>query len=223
MCFSLGSNDMSRSPLYSPVEWSRSGHGREIQFFATDCEVRQWFDQLPEEYGPYCIWGTRLIREKHKHVRELFSNPLEDWLRALGGDLSTNLNVPTQFFLRSETLHPTLPIDESVRDRANQWASVNGLVLVQHRAQRGGRRLASRIAVTDEIKKCSTGEKRSLASRAVVFDTLKNAIRRDLKYTTIQMFKDGHKEEDGVQLMSEGAAKLARQGYFARIPGRPIR
>jgi hypothetical protein len=33
--------------LYDPVEWERAGRGSELQFFATDAEVKEWLGQPP--------------------------------------------------------------------------------------------------------------------------------------------------------------------------------
>lgn len=221
MYSSWGTDQMSaREAIYNPIEWFRAGRGRELQFFATDSEVRQWFHDLPGHYAPYSIWGARLVQRYGEHVREAFSYPLEQWLRALVGETTHVPSMPEQYFLRAEALIPPLPLDDVVAQHANEWASVNGLVLVQHGAARSGRRLASRIAVTDKIKNRSTGEVLSLKDRAAVFDSLQTKIRSHLRYTTIQIFKDGHEEEDRVQLMTEAAAELARTGFFARMPGR---
>jgi hypothetical protein len=210
----------TRVTLHSPIEWTRVGRGRELQFFSTDFEVRQWFHDLPGHYAPYSIWGTRLAQRNREHVREAFSIPLEQWLCALAEDTVHASSMPEQCFLRAEALIPSLPQSEEVVQHANEWASVNGLVLVQHGAARSGRRLASRIAVTDKIKNRSTGEMRPLKDRSAVFDFLQMKIRTHLRYTTIQVFKDGHEEEDRVQLMTEAAAELARAGFFARMPCR---
>jgi hypothetical protein len=224
MYSSSGTDQMTtRVTIYNPMEWSRVGRGRELQFFATDSEVRQWFHELPEHYAPYSIWGARLLQRNRDHMREAFSYPLEQWLCALVGDKTHVPSMPEQFFLRAEALIPPLPLDDVVAQHANDWASGNGLVLVQHGAARSGRRLASRIAITDKIKNRSTGEVRSLKDRAAVFDSLQMKIRSHLRYTTIQVFKDGHEEEDSVQLMTEAAAELARTGFFARMPGRLAR
>jgi hypothetical protein len=38
---------------YDPSEWQRQGRGKELQFFATDDEVRGYLKGLPPQHGPY--------------------------------------------------------------------------------------------------------------------------------------------------------------------------
>lgn len=213
---------MGTPQIYDPAEWSRVGRGRELQFFATDAEVLKWFDMLPEEYAPYTIWGSRLLQRNGEHERVLFSYPLEKWRDALGCGRPVGSPAPKQFFLHAAELMPPLPADEEAASRANEWASLNGLVLVQHGATRAGRQLASRISVTDKIKNRSSGEVVSLKSRTVIFDALRTMIELDLRFTSMQVFGDGHEEEDGLQLMTTEAAQLAAEGHFIRRPGRRV-
>jgi hypothetical protein len=208
---------MAAPQIYHPTDWSRAGRGRELQFFATDRELLTWFDALPDENAPYTIWGSRLVRRDIEHERVLFRYSLEEWTHALAA------GWPDQFFLHAAKLISPLPVDEEAAPRANEWGSLNGLVLVQHGSTRAGKRLASRIAVTDKIRNRSSGKTVSIKERALVFDALRTMIETDLCFTSIQVFRDGHEEEDNVQLMTAEAAQLAAEGYFIRRPGRRIK
>jgi hypothetical protein len=208
---------MAASQIYHPTDWSRAGRGRELQFFATDGELLTWLDALPDEYAPYTMWGSRLVRRDIEHERVLFRYSLKEWTHALAA------SRPSQFFLHAANLIPPLPENKETAQRANEWGSLNGLVLVQHGSTRAGKRLASRIAVTDKIRNRSSGKIVSLQERAIVFDVLRAMIETNLCFTSIQVFGDGHEEEDNVQLMTTEAARLAAAGYFVRRPGRQLK
>lgn len=207
---------MGTPQVYDPAEWSRAGRGRELQFFATDADVRRWLDHLPDQYAPYMTWGSRLVKRAGDYGPMLFCYPLNQWGRGV-------VETPEQFFLHTSALMPPLPKHAETAQSANEWASLNGLVLVQHGASREGKRLESRLAVTDKIKNRVTGNIVSLRDRAVVFDTLRMMVKSDLCFTSIQVFKDGHEEEDDTQMMTADAAELAAKGYFVRRAGRPVK
>lgn len=213
---------MGTMQLYQPPEWSRSGRGRELQFFATDAEVEEWLGHLSDDYAPYSAWVSRLVRRNGTYQRTLSCFPLDEWLRAHKDGGQDVPSLADQFFLHAAAVMPALPTDEAVARHANEWASLNGLVLVQHGATRAGRQLASRVAVTDRIKNRSSGKVVSLKDRTVVFDALCKMIETELRFTSIQVFRDGHEEEDASQLMTAEAADLAAAGRFVRRPGRRI-
>ena len=206
-----------RTQIYDPAEWCRAGRGLELQFYATDTEVQQWLGSLPTRYGPYTVWGSRLTKQNNKYRRVTFSYSLDEWLR-----VPDSTATPDQFFLHAEALMPKLPLGDNVAQHANEWASLNGLVLVQHGATRSGQQLVSRISMTDRIRNRSTGELKSLKDRTALFGTLRKMIEGQLCFTTVQVFKDGHEEEDRVQLMTAAAADLAGAGFFVRRPDRRL-
>jgi hypothetical protein len=213
---------MGTNQIYDPATWSRAGRGRELQFFATDDEVQHWISQLPGEYGPYSIWGTHLEKHEHGYERTLFLHPLTERARALVTPSMDGSSPPEQFFVHAAAIMPELPTHRDAARSANEWGTLNGLVLVQHGSTRAGRRLVSRIAVADKLKNRESGKVVSLKDRNVVFDALRAMIEGRLCFTTIQVFKDGHEEEDGSLLMTLKAAKLARRGYFVRKAGRRL-
>ena len=213
---------MGTVQIYQPAEWSRAGRGRELQFFATDVEVQHWLGHLPEQYAPYTVWGSRLVKRERQYERALFCCPLDEWARAVAGVSEEGPSPPDQFFLHAAAVMPGLPTDDAAAQHANEWASLNGLVLVQHGSTRAGRKSASRVAVTDKIKNRMSGKVVSLGDRTVVFDALRTMVERELRFTSIQVFKDGHEEEDDSQLMTAEAAELAATGHFVRRPGRQI-
>jgi hypothetical protein len=61
-----------------------------------------------------------------------------------------------------------------------------------------------------------------LTSQARVFDLLEEEIRPRLRFAAIQVFADGHEEEDRTQRITEAAAADAREGRFDRKLGRRL-
>lgn len=213
---------MSAPQLYNPAEWSRSGRGRELQFFAADSDMYKWLNALPEQYAPYTIQGSRLTKHsdnKYRHVS--FCYQLSEW----GGEMGTPIgsSVLDEFFLHSAMLMPQLPLEDGVIERANDWAPLNGLTLIQHGAKRSGLQLESRIATVTKIQNRRTGKKVALQDRNAIFDVLHKMIKKELCFSSIQVFKDGHEEESSLQMMTADAAQLAAEGYFVRRPGRRLR
>lgn len=208
--------------LYTPDNWHRSGRGAELQFFATDEEVRRWLESLPTKFGRCTLlYESQSDRAPAKGSYQVC--PLDDWLRSLSGSETSRAIPFSQFFLQAEALTPVIPHIGKTFTDVNALAVINGLMLVQHGATRSGRRLASRVAVARSITNNVTGEVRDLSDRTLIFDELRRRIRKALAHTSLQVFRDGHEEEDRVQMMTDAAADLARTGFFSRKPGAPVR
>jgi hypothetical protein len=183
--------------------------------------MHQWLSDMPRQFGPYSIYGSWLVKRNRKHQRVLFNYQLGEYLDLLSGKASRITRPTHQFFLHAAAVMPIISLDDAV-GQENDFASVNALVLIQHGAFRSGRQLPSRIAVTDEIRNKESGEVLQLKDRAVVFDTLRDMVKSKLCFNSIQVFRDGHEEEDDTELMTAEAAELAVSGHFVRRPGRPI-
>jgi hypothetical protein len=74
--------------IYDPNEWRRRGRGRELQFFATDKEIVQFFQALPTEWGPYYILTIEPVAKNgHRYRYGSFVNSLDEWLSSTFADL----------------------------------------------------------------------------------------------------------------------------------------
>jgi hypothetical protein len=198
---------------YDVDEWQRHGRGRELQFFATDDEVRDYLKSLPPEFGPYDLVGSRLVSKGRAYEPEPYVVSIDDFIDNLGE------SAVSQAWVRPAAILPAISLEKVAVDA---WCSVNGLVLLQHGGWRRERkREASRIAVVDRIVNARSGAVVGLVRQAAVFDALKKRIKRDLKFTSVHTFRDGHEEESSLQLMTAAAADLARRGYFEARPGGP--
>lgn len=203
--------------LYTPDQWDRHGLGRELQFFSTDNEMARYLGDLPQQLGPYTILGARPVLVTGGYQQQRFAGPLHDWLKAMTeGEQGT----PTDFWVRAAAIMPDIP---AMVVEVDKWCAVNGFILVQHGAQRKNKRLVSRIAIVNKIIETATRKVVRMEPQQRLFEVLTSRIQRDLKYTTIHVFKDGHEEESHLPLMTAAAASLALSGFFSEKAGRPIK
>jgi hypothetical protein len=213
------STSAPRRQILDPREWSRVG-GRELQFFATDDEVRGYLNELPSEFGPYDTLGSTLLPNpggSPPYRSEPYVCAIDEHFERLARGMA----IPSNIFVRPAALVPALPIADGGRD-IDAWCTVNGVVLLQHGWTRSGKREASRIAICDKMDSAA-GQRIHLKEQAKVFDHLKRRIRRDLKFASIRVYKGGIADESTHQMMTSAAAELAKTGFFVSTPGRMVR
>jgi hypothetical protein len=199
-----------------PARWKRAGSGRELQFFATDEEVQSCLESgLPPELGPWTVAAVDIVRSGRSFGRELFFCAPAEFSAAIAPPDRDR----SSFWIVSERLSPMLldvPAD-SFEDSAN----ICGVPVLQHGVKFDGRHDASRLAIVDRVQHVDTGEARTHASYLRVFQSLCEALRALLVYSTVYTFPDGHAEKDDRNtLMSSGVAEGVRAGaLYTRNPG----
>jgi hypothetical protein len=164
------------SQAHDPKDWQRYGRGQELQFYATDEEVARYLTELPSEFGPYRTVVSRLVVEggRSRQEFEIGSGP------SVASTIVGSSQLADQW-LHGAAVAPALPKTLSI-----DWCVVNGLVLLQHGATRGDKRLVSRIAIIDKIVNKSSGETVRLAKQLGLFKAIAKRLRRDLRYASVE-------------------------------------
>jgi len=211
----------TQQQIYDGKDWTRAG-GKELQFYATDSEVEQWIlNFLPEEFGPYRLVGSTLVKRERIYVQDPFDFALTDFNKARGEEIS-------DFWILARSLTPEFNF--KIGDPIGLTCSINGLILLQLgsviQVQRGSaiewRKDSSRIAITDKIINNNSDQIVYHSDYLTIYKHLAKRIKPLLKYSTILTFKDGSEEEDEtLALMTEGVVAECQAGvkYLAR-PGR---
>lgn len=206
--------------------WQRLGNDKELQFFATDSEVKQWLlAALPHEFEPYSLVGSDSIKDFKKHYVEHPSRfTLGDFPECAHPDHGQRFH----FWILSDRLTPNFQLTEG--QSAYGICARHGLILLQH-AFRFRPQFAkpaelyldsSRIAILDRLQNLETEEIRRLDTYLPIYKALCARIKKDLVYSTLTTFADGHVEEETrIHRMTEGAVKSYAEGFrFICAPGR---
>src|SRR5262249_23911362 len=99
--------------------------------------------------------------------------------------------------------------------------SYNGLVHLQHRLMvhderepaRPMRQRPSSIGIGSQVQNFDTGEVRSHPGYVSIYEALRKAIRKSLRFPSIVRFLDGHEEESKLVLWTEAAARAYDDGF----------
>jgi hypothetical protein len=207
-----------RTILEDPRQWERVG-GRELQFFATDAEVRGWLTQhLLPQYAPYHLVGSDLVEEGGIYVEDPFQCEADELLPCMYAARSKRYN----FRCWSEVLTPWLQLRRG--QPIGAICSLSGLVLLQHGLANQGRRDVSRIAIADKARHIPTGEVVQHTGYLEVYQTLRREIKKSLRYACVWLFPNGTEvEDDRLGCWTEGAAREYGVGVpFLARPGRRL-
>lgn len=213
-----------RAVTLNPDVWTRTGRGRSFQFFASDGELQHLLDTvLPSEFEPYQLVGADKVREDGAFV-EL---PFAEAVRRFHECCIAAPNARFTVWIHSRSITPELVLRRGSAVEAT--CAVNGLVLVQHgtiaRNYQTGvvGRDPTRLGVVHRVVHSKTGEVKSHESYARVFDALRRAVRRQLRFAAIYRFPTGEREVPGLGI-TEGAASSHSDGIvvLSHRPGRHL-
>src|SRR5438445_8919582 len=117
--------------IYDVQDWAREGNGKELQFVATDGEVRAWLQTaLPSEYRPYFLVGSDLIQRDNTDRRSFHEVPFRFDLSDFPGCLQGPGGPRFNFWIESDRLTPGLSLVPGAQ--CENVCSCNGLVMLQH-------------------------------------------------------------------------------------------
>ncbi len=199
--------------LRLPTEWERVGRGHELQFYATDEEVKQFLDDTLRLDSDLLVLVATATLPKTGGVQRV-------------EDVSSVVDAVAagmwQFWIAPATLSEDLkripratPLDACF--------SASGLVLFQHGLTHKGRRTSSRIAIASRSRAVATGEEIEATTMLRLFTRLKRRIQDDLRYSTVKVFPNGSRVVDSTRtLMTAGACAAAAAGFFDMECGLPI-
>lgn len=208
---------ITKNGFYDLDNWTRVGRGKELQFFATDMEIKEWFqNDLPKEYAPYCFVTSERIQKGDEYVELPVVREIDTFPASLLGTDGQRVDL----WLWSKKLWPD--ILSRLTSGVSRCYSINGLIILQHQLVYKGKVEASRIAFVDRIKDRATDEIHTHKEYAIIFKALSRVIDRLLVYSSIRVFPSGEEFEDtSLQRMTRGAVEAYNSGvpYFNR-PGK---